>query len=66
MGGMQLQEQFGFRLIKKTFEKNNAQICNIESKFGRTTINEERVQCALIVLKPVNGDGVEEVIRQNK
>ena len=66
IGGMQLQEQFGFRLIKTTLEKNDVYMCNIESKFGRTTTDEERVQRALIVLKPIKVDGVEEVIRQNK
>ena len=62
IGGMQLQEQFGFRLIMK----NDVHICNIKSKFGRTTTDEERVQSALIVLKVIKGDGLEEVIRQNK
>ena len=66
IGGIQLQEQFGFRLVKMAEEPMPNYLFNIEANFGRKTTDEERLHRAITVLRPEEEDGLLEVIEQNK
>jgi len=66
IGGIELQEQFGFRLMRIADDRRDSNMCNIEGKFGRTTNDEERLNRALSVLNLKEEDGIAEVIKQNK
>ena len=55
IGGTQLQEQFGFRLVKMVEESMPNYMCNIEANFGRKTTDEERLHRAITVLRPEAG-----------
>ena len=66
IGGIELQEQFGFRLVRVKEDATSTYLCNIEAKFGKKTSDDERLLQALTVLKPMEGDGLRDVIIQNK
>ena len=62
----EMQEQFGFRLVRVMEEATQAYLCNIEAKFGRITNDDKKLQLALTVLKPRKGNGLKIIIIQNK
>jgi len=66
IGGIELQEQFGFRLVREIRVAKDYNVCNIEARFGRHINDEERLKRAILVLKPSKEDGIEEIIRDNK
>ena len=66
IGGIELQEQFEFRLGRLEADATSTYLCNIEAKFGRKTNDDERLLRKMTVLKPMDGDGLRDVIIQNK